>query len=192
MKQQLLIAATGASGAPLLLRCLQLLQRQDTIETALILSESAKLTISQETAYSPEQVETLADTVYQQEDLSAAPASGSFPTLGMLVVPCSMKTAAGISCGYTENLILRAADVTIKEQRKLVLAVRESPMSAIHLDNLSRLSKIPGVFIMPPVLTFYHRPKSLDEMLDRMAARLLSPFGIVCKEGYTWTGPDNI
>lgn len=106
----------------------------------------------------------------------------------MVIVPCSMKTIAGIHSGYAENLLLRAADVTIKEQRPLVLAARETPLSPIHLRNLQELSMMPGVRIIPPMMTFYHCPESIDEMVYHLAAKLLEPFGIEAKEYRRWTG----
>ena len=106
----------------------------------------------------------------------------------MLIVPCSMKTAAGIRSGYADSLILRAADVTIKEQRPLVLAARETPMSAIHLQNLADLSRLPGVRIIPPMLTFYHRPESIEDMVDHIAAKLLEPFGVEVRGYRRWNG----
>lgn len=122
------------------------------------------------------------------EEIGAGPASGSFRTAGMVIVPCSMKTIAGIHSGYAENLLLRAADVTIKEQRPLVLAARETPLSPIHLRNLQELSMMPGVRIIPPMMTFYHCPESIDEMVYHLAAKLLEPFGIEAKEYRRWTG----
>lgn len=122
------------------------------------------------------------------KDIGAGPASGSFRTEGMLIVPCSMKTVAGIHSGYADNLILRAADVTIKEQRTLVLAARETPLSAIHLRNLSELATIPGVRIIPPMMTFYHQPENIEEMTYHIAAKLVEPFGIEAREYRRWTG----
>ena len=118
----------------------------------------------------------------------ACPASRSFKTEGMLIVPCSMKTIAGIHSGYADNLILRAADVTIKEQRTLVLAARETPLSSIHLRNMHELSQIQGVRIIPPMMTFYNLPKDINEMMYHIAAKLLEPFGIEAKEYRRWTG----
>ena len=137
---------------------------------------------------SVEEVKKLADHSLDSEEIGAKPASGSFKTCGMLVVPCSMKTAAGIHSGYTDNLLLRAADVTIKEQRPLVLAARETPMSSIHLRNLYELSMIPGIRIIPPMLTFYHKPENIEEMVYHIAAKLLEPFGIEAKEYRRWNG----
>ncbi|MGI5893701.1 MAG: UbiX family flavin prenyltransferase [Candidatus Merdivicinus sp.] len=186
--KRLVIAATGASGAPLLVRCLEILRAHPDFESHLIVSRGASLTLEQETSLSESDLRKLADVCYEPDQIGAAPASGSFRTEGMLIVPCSMKTAAGIHCGYADSLILRAADVTIKEQRKLVLAVRESPLSPIHLQNLLDLSRIPGVRIAPPMLTFYHNPQSIDDMLTQSAARLLEPFGIETEGFRPWNG----
>ena len=135
-KKRIIIGATGASGIPVLRTCLQLIQESEEHESYLIMSDAAKITLKQETSYPVEDICGCADYVLNTEEIGAAPASGSFRTAGMLIVPCSMKTVAGIHSGYTDNLILRAADVTIKEQRPLVLAARETPLSPIHLRNL--------------------------------------------------------
>ena len=136
-RKRIVVAATGASGLPILKTCLQIIREDSEYESILILSDSAKLTLKQETNDTVEEIEALADHVCNAKDIGAGPASGSFRTEGMLIVPCSMKTVAGIHSGYADNLILRAADVTIKEQRTLVLAARETPLSAIHLRNRS-------------------------------------------------------
>lgn len=187
-KKRIIIGATGASGMPLLKRCLEIIKADGNFESYLILSKSAEITIEHEMKIKIDEIKKLADYVLSQENIGAGPASGSFKNEGMLIVPCSMKTAAGIYSGYTDNLILRSADVAIKEQRKLVLAVRESPLSQIHLRNLYELSKIPNVRIIPPMLTFYHMPESVDDMVNHIAAKLLEPFGIEM-EGYRrWKG----
>ena len=187
-KKRIIISATGASGMPLLKRCLEIIKADGNFESYLILSKSAEITIEHEMKIKIGEIKKLADYVLSQENIGAGPASGSFKNEGMLIVPCSMKTAAGIYSGYTDNLILRSADVAIKEQRKLVLAVRESPLSQIHLRNLYELSKIPNVRIIPPMLTFYHMPESIDDMVNHIAAKLLEPFGIEM-EGYRrWKG----
>ena len=188
MKKRIIVGATGASGMPVLVKCLELIREQREMESYLIMSESAKLTLVQETEMTPEQVGNLADVVLEERDIGARPASGSFQTEGMLIVPCSMKTVAGIHSGYGENLILRAADVTVKEHRTLVLAARETPLSGIHLRNLQELSMLPGVRIIPPMMTFYHRPQTIDEMVYHVAARLEEPFGIEAKEYRRWNG----
>lgn len=188
MGKRIIVGATGASGMPVLVKCLELIGEQPEYESYLIMSDSAVLTLGQETNLSVEQVEALADHVLQPDQIGAGPASGSFATAGMLVVPCSMKTIAGIRAGYAENLILRAADVTIKEQRTLVLAARETPLSPIHLRNLYELSLMPGVRIIPPMMTFYHRPEHMDQMIYHIASKLLEPFGIEGKEYRRWSG----
>lgn len=172
---------------PLLLKCLEIVQADGNIESHLIMSRGARLTFEHEIG-ELKIAESMADKVYQPDEIGAGPASGSFRTEGMLIVPCSMKTIAGIHSGYSDNLLLRAADVTIKEQRRLVLAVRETPLSSIHLRNLHELSTIPGIQIIPPMLTFYHKPENIDDMIVHIAAKLLEPFGIDT-EGYRrWKG----
>ena len=188
MAKNIIVGATGASGIPLLIQCLKIIGQNPEYKSYLIMSDSAKLTLKHETDYSLEDVYKYADYVLDSRDIGAGPASGSFKTAGMLIVPCSMKTIAGINSGYTDNLILRAADVTIKEQRTLVLAARETPLSSIHLRNMYELSKIPGVRIIPPMMTFYNLPKNIDEMMYHIAAKLVEPFGIEAKEYRRWTG----
>lgn len=188
MKKRIIIGATGASGLPILIQCLKLVKEQEDFESYLIMTDSAKLTLEHETKVSVEKVEKLADHVLDSREIGSGPASGSFKTEGMLIVPCSMKTLAGIYSGYADNLVLRAADVTIKEQRPFVLAARETPLSAIHLRNLHELVMIPGVHIIPPMMTFYHMPESIEEMTYHIAAKLLEPFGIEAKEYRRWNG----
>lgn len=188
MSRRIVVGASGASGMPILVKCLEIIKETDGYESWLILSDGAKLTMEQELSVPVSEVEALADHVLCAKDIGAAPASGSFRTAGMLVVPCSMKTLAGIHAGYADNLLLRAADVTIKEQRPLVLAARETPLSPIHLRNMQELSMIPGVRIIPPMMTFYHRPENIDEMVYHIAAKLLEPFGIEAKEYRRWNG----
>lgn len=188
MKKRIIVGATGASGIPILTKCLELIKENPDFETHLIMSESARLTMEQEAGQDALEIANFADNILDIADTGAGPASGSFRSEGMLIVPCSMKTAAGIHCGYTDNLILRAADVTLKEQRTLVLAARETPLSSIHLRNLYELSLIPGVRIIPPMMTFYHKPENLDEMIYHIAAKLIEPFGIEAKEYRRWNG----
>ena len=188
MANKIIVGATGASGIPILIQCLKMIKEDPEYESYLIMSESAKVTLLHETNYTLEDVYRYADNILDQNNIGAGPASGSFKTDGMIIVPCSMKTIAGIQSGYTDNLILRAADVTIKEQRKLVLAARETPLSSIHLRNIYELSKIPGVRIIPPMLTFYHMPHNIDDMIYHIAAKLLEPFGIYAKEYRRWKG----
>ena len=188
MKKGVIVAATGASGMPILIKCLELIRQAPDYESYLILSPSALLTLRQETGRTKDDMARLADHVLDPENIGAGPASGSFKTQGMLIVPCSMKTAAGICSGYTDNLILRAADVTIKEQRPLILAARETPVSPIHLRNLYELSRLPGVHIIPPMMVFYSRPETIDDMVYHIAAKLVEPLGIEVKEYHRWNG----
>lgn len=188
MEKKIIVGAAGASGMPILIQCLRLIRQAEGYGTSLILSDSAKLTLEHETSWTVEQVEGLADQVFDIRDIGAGPASGSYRTEGMLIVPCSMKTAAGIYSGYGDNLLQRAADVTIKEQRPLVLAARETPLSAIHLRNLCGLAQLPGVRIIPPMMTFYHMPETIDDMVYHIAAKLVEPFGIEAEEYCRWKG----
>lgn len=186
--KRIIVGATGASGFPILKKCLEIARTAPDFETWLIMSDSGKMTLKHELNCEVSKIEELADHVLDPGEIGALPASGSFRTEGMLIVPCTMKTVAGICAGYADNLILRAADVTIKEQRTLVLAARETPLSSIHLRNLYELSRIPGVRIIPPMLTFYHKPQSIDDMVYHTAAKLLEPFGIEAKEYRRWKG----
>lgn len=186
--RRLIVAATGASGMPVLRACLQIIHDTPGWQAVLIASSSAKLTYEQEIGSPCDELSLLASETLSNEAIGAGPASGSWPAAGMLVVPCSMKTLAGIHAGYAENLIQRAADVTVKEHRPLVLGVRECPLSPIHLRNMQELSMLPSVWIMPLVMEFYTRPESLEDMTVQVAARLLQPFGI-CADGYQrWQG----
>lgn len=187
-KKKIIVGATGASGQQILIECLKQIRENPEYESCLIMSESAKLTLAHETKTTLEEVYHLSDEVLEPEEIGAGPASGSFRTEGMLIVPCSMKTVAGIHSGYADNLILRAADVTIKEQRTLVLAARETPLSGIHLRNLHELAMMPGVRIIPPMMTFYHMPESIQDMVYHIAAKLLEPFGMEAKEYRRWNG----
>lgn len=167
---------TGASGAVLGIRLLDAL-RSLPVETHLVLSQWARATIETETGYSVRQVHALADHVYGVRDQAAAISSGSFRTDGMVVIPCSMKTLAAIRSGYGEGLIARAADVTIKEHKPLVLVPREMPLSVIHLENMLALSRM-GVVMTPPMPAFYQRPASVDDIIDHIVARVLDQFGL--------------
>ena len=173
---RLVVGLSGASGAPIALEVLRQLKKAG-VETHLVYTRGGEMTLRQETGLSPEELRAMADVVYDNENIGAAIASGTFRTGGMIVVPCSMKTAAGIVSGYSDNLLLRAADVTIKEQRKLVLVAREAPLSRIHLRNLYELSKL-GAVIIPPVLSYYNHPDSVEACTAHIAGKVLEPFGI--------------
>ena len=187
-KRRLVVGLSGASGAPLALACLNELKRHPDWEVHLIVSDGAIQTLLCETNCTLEELKTLAHTCYEMDQIGAGPASGTFPTAGMLIVPCSMKTVAGICSGYADNLLLRAADMTIKEGRPLVLVTRESPLSPIHLRNLCELSKIPGITILPPMMTFYNSPATLEEMTHHMVCKMLERFGIHPEGFRRWTG----
>jgi 4-hydroxy-3-polyprenylbenzoate decarboxylase len=174
--RRLIVALTGASGSIFGVRLLKKLRDTD-IETHLIMSRWAARTLVHETPYTPEQVQKLATVVHPLTDQGASISSGSFLTMGMVVAPCSARTLAAIAHGIGDNLIHRAADVVLKERRKLVLAVRESPLSEIHLENMLKLSRM-GTVICPPLPAFYALPNSIDEMVDYSVIRILDQLGI--------------
>lgn len=167
---------------------MSLIKESAEYESYLVLSDNARVTLASETEISVDELSELADHVLDFKNIGAEPASGSFETEGMLIVPCSMKTVAGIFNGYADNLLQRAADVTMKEQRPLVLGVRETPLSAIHLRNLYELSKICGVHIIPLMMTFYNHPDNIADMIYHIAAKLVEPFGIRAREYQRWEG----
>ncbi len=175
--KRILVGVSGASGAPITIRLLQRLREEIDVETHLVMTRGAELTIAQETDYTLEQVKALADVVYDIRAIGERPASGSFPIDAMIVVPCSMKTVAGIAGGYSDNLLLRAADVTLKEARPLLLVARESPLSPIHLRNLQELSAM-GVRIIPPMVSFYQGFTTIEEWTDNFVERLLGTLGL--------------
>ncbi len=183
--KRVVIGVSGASGSLLGLECLKCL-REAGAESHLVVSRGAEITINQELDMSFDEFCSHADVVYDNRNIGASIASGTFPVEGMIVAPCSMKTLAGIANGYSENLLLRAADVQMKEQRRLVLMARETPFSPIHIDNMQKLCRVPGVMIMPPMLTFYNGPSTLDDMVHHMACKALAAFGIECAGYKRW------
>lgn len=176
-KKRLVIGMSGASGAILGIEMLRILREYSEWETHLVISKGSEETILQETNYKLEDVMDLADKVYSIKDIGANIASGTFKTEGMIIVPCSMKTVAGIACGYSDNLLLRAADVTIKEKRNLVLVARECPLSTIHLRNMLSLSEL-GVTIMPPIISYYNKPHDINDLNRHIVGKILDRFGI--------------
>jgi 4-hydroxy-3-polyprenylbenzoate decarboxylase len=162
---KLIVAITGASGVVYGVRLLEELKKIDSMETHLIISDKGTDNIGIETGYSIEFIRSLADHHHDWQCMTSPLASGSFLIDAMVINPCSMKTLAAIACGYCENLITRAADITIKEKRKLILCPRESPLSAIHLENMLKLSRL-GVLILPPMPGFYTRPATIDDIID--------------------------
>lgn len=185
-RRRIVVGVSGASGAALGLACLKLL-RNAGIESHLVMTRGAQMTIEQELDMDPGEFASFADVVYENQNIGSAIASGTFPVDGMIVAPCSMKTLAGIANGYSENLLLRAADVQMKEQRRLVLMVRETPFNAIHVDNMARISHIPGVMLMPPMMTFYNGPATSDDMVHHMACKAVAAFGIEPENYRRWS-----
>ena len=183
--RRLIVALTGASGTIFGVRLLQML-RGTGIETHLVMSRWAARTLVHETSFTPEQVQRLADVVHPLGDQGASISSGSFVTMGMVVVPCSARTLAAIAHGIGDNLIHRAADVVLKERRRLVLVVRETPLSDIHLENMLKLSRM-GAVMLPPVPAFYTRPATLDDVVDQTVSRVLDQFGLD-SGAPRWTG----
>jgi 4-hydroxy-3-polyprenylbenzoate decarboxylase len=185
---RLVVAITGASGVVYGIRALGLLREQAPhVESHLVLSRGARLTLAHETGTTVTAVKALADVVYNEHDLGAALSSGSFQTMGMLVLPCSIKTLSGIANCFSDNLVTRAADVTLKERRRLVLVVRETPLHAGHLRLMTHATEA-GAVIMPPVPAFYNRPSSLDEVVDQTVGRCLDLFGINTRVVRRWSG----
>jgi flavin prenyltransferase len=176
LPQRLIVGITGATGAIFGIRLLEALRGRE-VETHLIISKWGAHTLAEETSYSLERVRQLATYSYQATDQGAPVSSGSFLTTGMVVAPCSARTLAAIASGQGDNLIHRAADVILKERRKLVLLVRETPLNEIHLENMLKLSRM-GAVILPPVPAFYNHPRSLETMVDHVVMRTLDQFGI--------------
>jgi 4-hydroxy-3-polyprenylbenzoate decarboxylase len=184
---RLIVAMTGATGAPLGVRLLETLREMPDVETHLILSRWARATIELETERKADDVAKLADYVYSPNDQAAAISSGSFLTDGMIIVPCSMKTLAGIRTGYADDLIGRAADVCLKERRRLLLVPRETPFNDVHLENMLGLSRM-GVIIFPPVPAWYNQPVSLDDAINHLVGRMLDQFGLRSPHVRRWAG----
>ncbi len=189
-RARLIVGITGATGTIFGVRLLEVL-REANVETHLVMSKWAARTLAHETAYSLEQVQALADHTYAPGNQGAAISSGSFVTRGMIVAPCSMRTLAAIATGQGDNLLHRAADVVLKERRKLVLMVRESPLNDIHLENMLKLSRM-GVVISPPVPAFYNHPQTLDEAINHIVMRALDQFEIRVDTMKRWDGQMSI
>ena len=176
-KKRIIVGVSGASGMPVAIALLETLRSFPDWETHLILSKDAERTLRCETELTSDALRSLALCSHAPEDSGATVASGTFRTEGMIVVPCSMKSLAGIACGYADNLLLRAADVCLKERRPLVLAVRETPLHAVHLANMQRLARM-GTVIMPLMMSFYSRPHCIEDMTRHMVGKLLDVFGL--------------
>ncbi|MFJ2645217.1 UbiX family flavin prenyltransferase [Streptomyces sp. NPDC087420] len=184
---RLIVGMTGATGSVLGVRFLENLRLLPDVETHLVVSRWALSTIELETGRSVREIKTLADEVYAPDDQGARISSGSFRTDGMAVIPCSMKTLAGIRAGYADGLVARAADVTLKEGRKLVLVPRETPLSEIHLENMLALRRA-GARIVPPMPAFYNHPESVGDIVDHITARVLDQFDLPAPAAKRWDG----
>jgi flavin prenyltransferase len=184
---RLIVGMTGATGAVLGVRLLEQLTAMPEVETHLVISRWARSTIELETGLSVREVGALADVVYSPDDQGAAISSGSFRVDGMVIVPCSMKTLAGLRVGYANTLVGRAADVMLKERRPLVLVPRETPLSEIHLENMLALARM-GVRIVPPMPAFYQHPSTVDEVVDHIAIRVLDQLDLPVPEARRWQG----
>jgi len=176
MPKRIIIGIAGASGVTYGVRCLSLLSEME-IETHLVISDSGKRNIEIETEYSAKEVEAMADYVYDDKDVGASLASGSFLTDGMVVVPCTIKTLSGIANSYTTNLLVRAADVTLKEKRKLIMVVRETPLHKGHLRLMTMAAEM-GAHILPPVPSFYHMPKTIDDIINQTMGKIFDYLGV--------------
>ncbi|CAL9346740.1 UbiX family flavin prenyltransferase [Streptomyces albus] len=191
-RRRIVVGITGATGAVYGIRLLEALAAVPEVETHLILSRWARTTIGLETEWTAGEVTALADVCHAPDDLGATVASGSFRTDGMVIAPCSMKTLAAVRTGYTEGLVARAADVTLKERRRLVLVPRETPVNEVHLENMLTLARM-GAVVLPPVPAFYNRPRTIDELVAHLVSRVLDQFGLDAPVGlpapaHRWEG----
>ncbi|SFU03001.1 3-octaprenyl-4hydroxybenzoate decarboxylase [Kosakonia arachidis] len=189
--KRLIVGISGASGAIYGVRLLQVLRDVAEVETHLVMSQAARQTLALETDFSLRDVQALANVVHDARDIAASISSGSFKTAGMVILPCSIKTLSGIVHSYTDSLLTRAADVVLKERRPLVLCVRETPLHLGHLRLMTQAAEL-GVVIMPPVPAFYHRPHSLEAVIDQTVNRVLDQFDIALPEDLfaRWQGSD--
>jgi len=177
IRRRLIVAITGASGAIYGVRILQELRRHPEWESHLVMSSSGALTAAQELSMKRSEIERLADVVHSVKDIGASISSGSFATDGMVIAPCSMKTLASVALGMADNLVSRAADVALKERRRVVLLARETPLNLAHLRNMTSVTEM-GAIVCPPVPAFYNQPKSLDDVVNHTVGRVLDLFGI--------------
>jgi 4-hydroxy-3-polyprenylbenzoate decarboxylase len=184
-KRRLIVGVSGATGAIYGVRILEILSKVDDVETHLVLTKAGKMTIQVETPYSVKDVETMADVVHDINNVGASISSGSFRTAGMVIAPCSMKSMSGIAHSLGGDLLVRAADVVLKERKKLVLVARETPLHLGHLEAMVALTRM-GAVIFPPVPAFYHRPKTLDDVINQTVTRVLDQFDIDVSLFHRW------
>jgi 4-hydroxy-3-polyprenylbenzoate decarboxylase len=187
MTRRLIVAITGASGAVYGVHLLRLLRERGDVQTHLVVSPAGWMNIDLEIGLARRDIEALADVVHPVRNVGASIASGSFQTDGMVIAPCSMRTLASVALGLSDNLITRAADVVLKERRRLVLLTRETPLNLAHLRNMVSVTEMGGV-IFPPVPAFYNTPASIDEMVDHTVGRVLDLFGIAQQVSPAWAG----
>lgn len=185
--RRFVVAITGATGAVYGVRLLQRLGACPGVETHLLISDAATLTLHQEVGLQRKDVEALAHVVHKNRDIGASIASGSFQTDGMVIAPCSMKTLAAVAHGLSDNLITRAADVILKERRRLIMMVRETPFNLAHLRNMTAVTEMGGI-VFPPLPSFYNRPATIDEMVDHTVARVLDLLGVDNTLAPRWAG----
>jgi polyprenyl P-hydroxybenzoate/phenylacrylic acid decarboxylase-like protein len=192
MTRRLIVGVSGSSAPQLGLTVLRALRDVDTVETHLVLSPGAELSIEAELGFSAREFEKLADVVHAPGNLGASISSGSFRTIGMVVVPCSMHSLAAIATGNSANLLTRAADVCLKERRRLVLVTRETPLNLIHIRNMETVT-LAGGTILPPVPAFYHHPRTIEDLLKQTAGKVLDQFDIPHRLFHRWDGiPDSV
>ena len=185
-RRRIVVGISGASGAVYGIRLLQVLKELN-VETHLVLTPPAKVTITAETDFRVSDVEKLATKVYRYNDISAAIASGSFQVEAMVIIPCSMHTLGALASGFAENLLLRAAEVTLKERRPLIVVPRETPMTLIHIENMERIARA-GASVVPAMPAFYERPKTLDDIINHLVGKVLDLLGIENKLFSRWSG----
>ncbi|WP_319529633.1 UbiX family flavin prenyltransferase [uncultured Cohaesibacter sp.] len=188
MTQRIILGISGATGFQYGYKALELLKPLD-IEVHLVISNGAEMTRACETPYSSEEVKALADVVHPIGNIGASIASGSFRTMGMLIAPCSMRTLAAVANGISDNLLVRAADVVLKDRRRLVLLARETPLNLAHIDNMRKVTEMGGI-VFPPVPAFYTKPNSIDELVAHTIKRALDLFGLDLNELPRWAGMD--
>lgn len=187
MVKKLIVGVTGATGVVYALRILQFLQERPEWEVHLVISNAGKLTVQHELRIKKQSFIDLADVTYSNDEIGSAIASGAFKTAGMLIVPCSMKTLSSVANGFSDNLISRAADVTLKERRRLVVVPRETPLNLAHLRNMTAVTEMGGI-VFPPLPAFYGQAKTIDELVDATVGRLLELFGIETELFDEWKG----
>jgi len=184
---RIIVGISGASGAVLGVEVLKALKLTGGVEIHLVVSQDAKKTLGIELGKSLDEIASLADVFHPIENMAASIASGSFKTEGMIIAPCSMKTLAGVASGFSSTLLLRAADVCLKERRKLILVPRETPMSGVHLQNMLSIHREGGT-ILPAMMTFYNHPETIQEMMDHLIGKILMQFGLEYQKFHPWEG----